>query len=101
MANVTKQLRVGQKVSLTELETGCRLAVVDGDASALMITEAAADYLLLEDATGEVTTRLPTYLVRSVTFPEGMAPVMEVPSPAVAPVAAEAVAPVNLVPEAA
>ncbi len=94
MANVTKELRVGQKVSVTELETsGCRLAVVDGDASALTITEAAPDFLVLADAAGDVTMRLPTYLVRSVTFPESAAPESGIAVPVIETAAAPAIMP--------
>lgn len=66
MASVTKYVQVGQKVSVTELESGCRLTVVGADDTGLTVVENGTDYLLLEDAAGEVRTRLPSYLVRGV-----------------------------------
>jgi hypothetical protein len=67
MASVTRQLQVGHKVSVTELESGCQLTVVDAADTGLTVIETAADYVVLEDVAGEVQTRIPSYLVRAVT----------------------------------
>lgn len=70
MASVTLLVQVGQKVSVTELESGCRLTVVDSTHPALTVVETAPDYVVLEDPAGEVKTRIPGYLIRGVTAPE-------------------------------
>lgn len=67
MASVIRHLQVGQKISLTELETGWGMAVVDGAEGGLTVVEASPEFLVLEDATGDVRKRIPGYLVRSVT----------------------------------
>ncbi len=83
MASVTKRLRVGQKVSVTDLECGCALAVVPDEQPGLTVTENNGDFLTLDDPVAEVRTRVPCYLVKQISglsdLPE-MQP-EEVPAP--------------------
>jgi len=82
MASV-KRLQVGQKVSMIELESGCTLTVVGDEQPGSTVVEVAPDFVVIEDAVAEVKTRIPSYLVKTVTAPEP--PVVEEPVVETAP----------------
>jgi hypothetical protein len=66
MTGTFAQVQVGQKAVLNELEHGFELALVAGDQPGLAIIEVQPDHVVLEDAAAGVTTRVPTYLIKSV-----------------------------------
>jgi hypothetical protein len=75
MADVLKQLQVGQIVSLKELESDCHLiTVLPADQAGPRIIEIGADYILLEDAAAGVQTRIPVHLIKTIAPPATTGP---------------------------
>lgn len=66
MTGMFAQVQVGQKVSLVELENGFELALLPAEQPGPVVMEVTANYIIMEDAGGEVTTRVPTYLIKSI-----------------------------------
>ncbi|MBY0524853.1 MAG: hypothetical protein K2R98_15720 [Gemmataceae bacterium] len=65
MAKVCEQVQVGQTVTLRELEYGFEVAVLPAGQSGLVVIEATADYIVMEEP--DVVTRVPTFLIKNVT----------------------------------
>lgn len=74
MTGIPGQVQVGMKVTLHETETGFELILLSADQPGAVVTEVTPEYLLMEDATGDVVTRVPIYLIKAVrtTAPEVM-----------------------------
>jgi len=66
MTGTLAQVQVGQKVIVNELEHGFELNLTVGDQPGLTIMEVHPDHIVLEDAGGNVITRIPTYLIKAV-----------------------------------
>jgi hypothetical protein len=66
MTGMFAQVQIGQKAVLNDLENGFDLALVAAEQPGLTITEIHPDHIVLEDAAAGVTTRVPTYLIKSV-----------------------------------
>lgn len=79
MPSACKSIQMGQKVSVKELEHGCELTLLPADQAGQTVIEVARDYLLLEDGSAEVQTRIPTYLVKAVHDPSAPAPAAPLP----------------------
>src|SRR5580704_16678618 len=69
MVSVSRHVQVGQKVVVHELEHGCQLNVVNGEQPGLQVVEIGSDFRVLDDLAAEVKTRIPTYLIKTVTAP--------------------------------
>lgn len=66
MARTFEQVQVGQKGSLKELEHGFEFLPLAAEEVGAVVTEVTPDYLVLEDASAGVTTRVPMYLIKAV-----------------------------------
>jgi hypothetical protein len=69
MASVLQQLQIGQKVCIKESGSMCYVAAVSDDQPGMVITELASEYIVFEDETAGVTTRIPVYLIRTGDLP--------------------------------
>jgi hypothetical protein len=69
MASVLQQLQVGQKVCIKESGSMCYVTVVSDDQPGMVIAELAPEYIVFEDESAGVTTRIPVYLVRTGDLP--------------------------------
>jgi hypothetical protein len=65
MGNAFKSFQAGQRVSVKELETGYLLDVVAGAEPGLDVVEVGRDYLVIEDQSAGVQTRIPRHLILS------------------------------------
>jgi hypothetical protein len=63
---VLAPLEVGQQVSLKESAGGFTISVVQGVPLGQKVVEVGAEYVVLEDPTGTVQTRVPITSVRAV-----------------------------------
>ena len=75
MTRQCQQLQVGQTIQVQSQEVFFRITVVTADQPGATIVEKGDDYIVLDDAGGEVRTRIPMHLIRSVSAPaEAAAP---------------------------
>ena len=74
MASVLQQLQVGQKVCIKESGSMCYVAVVSDDQPGMVVAELASEYIVFEDDTAGVTTRIPVYLIRTGDLPPQLVP---------------------------
>jgi hypothetical protein len=68
MGGVHKQLQLGQTVSLADQPTGFQVTVLAAEQPGQKIVEIGDDYLIFDDETAGITTRVPVHLIHSVTF---------------------------------
>jgi hypothetical protein len=67
MADVLKQLQIGQVVSLKELESDCHLiSVLAAEQTGQKIVEIGADYIVLDDEAAGVRTQIPVHLIKTI-----------------------------------
>jgi hypothetical protein len=69
MASLSEQFRVGQKVTLKDTETGYQLVGLAPEESGLEVIAINADYIVLDDASAGVRTRVPAYLITAAPVP--------------------------------
>jgi hypothetical protein len=69
MTRQCQPLQVGQTVQVQEQEVCYRITVVAADQPGSKIVEKGEDYIVLDDASGEVRTRIPMHLIGSVVAP--------------------------------
>jgi hypothetical protein len=69
MASVLQQLQIGQKVCIKESGSMCYVAVVGDDQPGMVIAELAPEYVVFEDDTAGLRTRIPLYLIRTGDLP--------------------------------
>jgi hypothetical protein len=62
-------LQVGQLLRVESLEICYRVTVLAGDDQGPKLVEKGEDYIILEDAAGDVRTRIPMHLIQSVVAP--------------------------------
>jgi hypothetical protein len=68
MADVLKQLQIGQTVSVKELDSDCHLlTVLATEQVGHKIVAIGADYVILEDAAAGVRTQIPVHLIKTET----------------------------------
>jgi hypothetical protein len=61
--SIFKQFQTGQKVSIKELECGCQLTILAADQPGLDVIEIGRDYLVIEDVSAGIKTRIPRHLI--------------------------------------
>ena len=88
MARMTEQVQIGQKWVLKELEYGFELTLLPLDQPGPVVSEATPDFIVLEDESAGVTTRVPTYLIKVVTLAQAPAPAEPLPTTPPVPAAA-------------
>ena len=69
MTSVVEQFQIGQKVCIQESGSTCYVALVSGDQAGLTVAEVSAEYIVFEDDTAGIKTRIPTYLIRRGEVP--------------------------------
>jgi hypothetical protein len=75
MADVLKQLQIGQTVSVKELETDCHLiTVLAAEQVGQKIVAIGADYVVLEDEAAGVRTQIPVHLIKTEAVPAATGP---------------------------
>lgn len=63
---VLSVLSVGQRVAVKEMGNGYQIGVMPGVDLGHTVKEVGADFLVVEDLTGVVETRIPLFAIRSV-----------------------------------
>jgi hypothetical protein len=75
MADVLKQLQIGQTVSVKELDTDCHLiTVLPTEQVGQTIVAIGADYIILDDAAAGVRTQIPVHLIKTAAPPATTGP---------------------------
>jgi hypothetical protein len=75
MADVLKQLQIGQVVSLKELESDCHLiSVLAAEQTGHKVVEIGADYIVLDDEAAGVRTQIPVHLIKTIQPPAATGP---------------------------
>lgn len=93
MGGGLKLLQVGQAVSVQNHEFNCSVTVLPAGQPGPKVIEIGVDYVVLEDETEGVTTRIPMHLLKAVG---GVTPVEEEETPTPAPAVVEVPAAVEV-----
>ena len=67
MLNSAMEWQVGQPVQVHQLDKGFQITACSADGPGCTVVEIGADYLILEDITAGIITRIPNYLVVSAS----------------------------------
>ncbi len=70
MGGAWKQLQVGQKVSLKELESGYQLVAAESGEPGQVLVEVNSQYVLLDNEEAGIQTRIPVHLLRAADAPQ-------------------------------
>jgi hypothetical protein len=74
MTSILGQFQVGQKVCIKEAGTACYISMIPNDQAGPVVTEINPEYVVFEDETAGVLTRIPIYLIRMGDVPQQPVP---------------------------
>ena len=74
MASVLEQFQIVQKLRITEAGSTYYIALASGDQAGVTVAEVSAEYVVFEDDTAGIKTRIPTYLIRRGEVPPETVP---------------------------
>lgn len=77
MVSDFKFVTLGRTVRIEQLEFSCRLHILPDNSPGLKVIDAGLDYVVLDDESAGIQTRIPIHCVESVMAPD--------PAPAVEP----------------
>ena len=69
MANPINQLQIGQTVTLKEMTWGYQVTLLPPDQPGCKVVEVGPEHIVFDDEATGVKTRLPVFLITSVTTP--------------------------------
>jgi hypothetical protein len=74
MIDIGKHLQVGQVVQVEELVSGYRLTPVSPDTPGHTVVDVGIDFVVLDDASAQVRTRIPGHLIKPAQAPVATVP---------------------------